>query len=137
MRSLESFNTHTCTQIHTHLQIHCTYDPQIPTHIYTHTHMYTTRHTCTHAHTHTFKHADTHSLRFCVSLFVDDISITSWLVSLQLVLVNKTDVSWWSMSNSAGEVGLVPVTYIDKLEETDSSKDHVQENGGNEVCVCG
>ena len=59
--------------------------------------------------------------------------------SLQLVLVNKTDVSWWSMRNSAEEVGLVPVNYIDKLEETDSRsketvpQNQVQENGGDEV----
>lgn len=34
----------------------------------------------------------------------------------QLFLVDKTDVSWWTMQTPEGRSGLVPVNYIDKLD---------------------
>lgn len=34
----------------------------------------------------------------------------------QMFLVDKTDVSWWSMKTAEGKQGLVPVNYIDKLD---------------------
>ena len=41
----------------------------------------------------------------------------------QLILVDKTDVSWWSMrSSSSGNQGLVPVNYIDKLDTADEKQ---------------
>ena len=36
---------------------------------------------------------------------------------LQLILVDKIDVLWWAMETSDGKRGMVPVNYIDKLEE--------------------
>ena len=43
-----------------------------------------------------------------------------WLHFLILVsqffLVDKTDVSWWTVRTTNGQQGLVPVNYIDKLE---------------------
>jgi len=47
----------------------------------------------------------------------------------QLTLVDKTDVSWWSMKASNGNQGLVPVNYIDKLdtvEESQTSHNHIE-----------
>ena len=35
---------------------------------------------------------------------------------MQLYLIDKTDVSWWSMQSQSGAQGLVPVNYIDKLD---------------------
>lgn len=36
--------------------------------------------------------------------------------TVQLYLIDKTDVSWWSMQSQSGAQGLVPVNYIDKLD---------------------
>lgn len=54
---------------------------------------------------------------------------------MQLYLIDKTDVSWWSMRSQSGSQGLVPVNYIDKLDTdqeqqaTDSLIDHAHSNG--------
>lgn len=58
--------------------------------------------------------------------------------SLQLTLVDKTDVSWWTMKSPSGNQGLVPVNYIDKLDTPDekvaagNSPTH-QTDGGTSV----
>ena len=47
-----------------------------------------------------------------------DPSLCSFVMhtSIQLYLIDKTDVSWWSMRSKSGGEGLVPVNYIDKLD---------------------
>ncbi len=47
------------------------------------------------------------------------LSLSLSLLPVQLTLVDKTDVSWWTMKSASGKDGLVPVNYMDKLEAPD------------------
>ena len=51
----------------------------------------------------------------CVCVHVH-VSVYMHLLPMQLLLVDKTDVSWWSMRSAEGVKGLVPVNYIEKWE---------------------
>ncbi len=59
--------------------------------------------------------------------------------------MDKTDPSWWSMQKKSGEIGLVPVNYIDKQENVpgdqraDGTSSPYSWGGSSEddmVCVC-
>ena len=73
-------------------------------------------------------------------MYIIGLSLVCVVLSSQLYLVDKTDVSWWSMqSKSSGDTGLVPVNYIDKLDTdqeqkanngTDGHTPSAQTNGG-------
>ena len=42
-----------------------------------------------------------------------------------MFLVDKTDVSWWTMQTQEGKQGLVPVNYIDKLEDYQEAQERI------------
>ena len=61
------------------------------------------------------------------------LSFDTILLYVQLVLIDKTDVSWWTMKTSNGKQGLVPVNYIDKLDTVEEKQvdDHTDDGDIN------